>query len=878
MRWAIHVFGGCRPQAITGHGVAALLCALALAACPAGGQNLIVNGDFEAGETGFTSDYSSAFARPLDHEGGFAVGNDPADHRSDTAFNGVSAFSGTEFLMANGSSDTTDAVWQGENLISVTQANTAYRFEAQITTLFPINVVSAPGPILQFEIGDGTTFVPLGTSVTFTGADAKGVWKLAFIDGTFDAAGNYVIRLVNQQPALSGNDFAIDALYFGLSADAPSVGGNPVGTPGSFSTAGLTAIPNIDTAKSNYTVAELTASQVGSTFEGGVLRAGAGATLDHNFVVLAAGGTIDTNGHGLTLTGDLLGDGALVKRGEGTLRLSGDNSYAGDTTVMGGTLIFDGAGAAPNGDVIIDGGVLSGLVGGNNLTVRSGRVAPGNSIGTMVVSGTYELNGGTYEVELSNAAADKIVADDAVLTSGTILAAPTELITTTVQHTIIETTGGIVGDPNSLSRAISDTSFLLDFDLSVVGNDLVLTTTPVGTFLQAVNADAAATNPNLRGIAIALDRGADGGLGGAEMTQAQMMTQPQLVKLVGQSQPRAREAAQRTGLHQRHAVRTGKLNRVQAIQTAMRSERHAQRRHALADAAPHSSAMASVVQAERLLAMRPGSLAFWGRSLNGFGDVDSDRFASGFDYRSHGFDIGVETLIDEHRLLGGSIAAAWTDLDGDSGSGSAELANYWANVYVAWIEKDWQLTVGGAYGIGRTDTRRPIAGLGLTAEGDYDSDIYSGFLSVSRVFETERLSWEPFVVVDYAHVVDDAYTESGAGGMNLSVSRNGTDSLRTLVGVRLAGAPDPGQTSGFYPHVSVAWEHEHLDDQVANDATLVGSTFRSLGLDVERDSLRLGVGAVVRVDSNLSLFVDHTSLINADFDAHSIEVGLRILF
>ncbi len=56
---------------------------------------------------------------------------------------------------------------------------------------------------------------------------------------------------------------------------------------------------------------------------------------------------IDTNGFDMTVSGNLSGAGGLDKLGSGILTLSGTNTYAGDTFVVAGTLLINGAHTGP---------------------------------------------------------------------------------------------------------------------------------------------------------------------------------------------------------------------------------------------------------------------------------------------------------------------------------------------------------------------------------------------------------------------------------------------------------------------------------------------------------------------------------------------------
>ena len=131
---------------------------------------------------------------------------------------------------------------------------------------------------------------------------------------------------------------------------------------------------------------------------------------------------VDTKGHDSWFGNDIEGDGGLIKVGAGTLILAGANTYTGDTIVEGGRL-------AVNGDIrasaltVRSGGTLGGT-GTVGRTEVFGRVAPGNSIGTLTVAGNYvQAPGSVLEIEIDGAGhADRLdIQGDADLQGGEVL-------------------------------------------------------------------------------------------------------------------------------------------------------------------------------------------------------------------------------------------------------------------------------------------------------------------------------------------------------------------------------------------------------------------------------------------------------------------------
>ena len=136
-------------------------------------------------------------------------------------------------------------------------------------------------------------------------------------------------------------------------------------------------------------------------FEGGTLALGASfdPVASRPISLDGVGGGIDTNGFDTTLTQSVGGAGALTKLGAGTLTLAADNTYAGGTTIEGGTLRIGAGGTTGSviGDIANDGAlvfersdvsVFRGIVSGNGDLEKHGA-------GLLVMTSDHTYTGGT---------------------------------------------------------------------------------------------------------------------------------------------------------------------------------------------------------------------------------------------------------------------------------------------------------------------------------------------------------------------------------------------------------------------------------------------------------------------------------------------------
>lgn len=162
-------------------------------------NNLIVNGDFESGNSDFTSDY---IYNPGDlvPEGYYDVLSNPQDdHPSFAPCNDHTSGSGN-MMVVNGAGVPNQDVWC--QTVAV-MPNTQYVFSAWVTS-----VVAASPALLQFSINGS----PLGSIFAAPGGTCN--WQQFFQLWNSGGNSSATICIVNQNTTLGGNDFALDDILF----------------------------------------------------------------------------------------------------------------------------------------------------------------------------------------------------------------------------------------------------------------------------------------------------------------------------------------------------------------------------------------------------------------------------------------------------------------------------------------------------------------------------------------------------------------------------------------------------------------------------------------------------------------------------------------
>lgn len=567
---------------------------------------------------------------------------------------------------------------------------------------------------------------------------------------------------------------------------------------------------------------------------------------------------------------DMIGEGRLYQLAGETV-LTGDSSgFTGVSQVSGGALLVNGS---LGGNVVsLNGGIVggTGTLTGLAITASGGRLAPGNSIGTLSAASVLFDPGSVYEVELADGGFtagthnDHLDAAGSVtINGGMVHVTPENGIDdgstyTPGTYTIIS--AGSLSGSFDTSRPTDDYVFL-DFTLEYDATNVYLHSE------QAVFFSDIASTPNQLAVAGPLEALGRGnalydallGISGSEDDARAAFDD-----LTGEIHSSMKTAL----LEDSRFPREGAMNRL---------------RDTLGGTGADGNAGAAA-EADYSMFESPG---LWARGFGARGQSDGDGNATALDRSIGGLLVGGDAAFLDTYLLGvfGGVSRSRYGVDMRSSSSTAD--GYTLGIYGGGHWGGFSLQGGVSHGWHRLETSRAVAFTGFSDQvsASYNARTLQAWGEAAYHVDAGGARLEPFANLAHVRHSTDGFSERG-GSAALSVTAGSDTATLTTLGLRAEtdiglGGRWGGGWGGMNASLSgaVAWRHAFGETPTSQVSFAAGGEGVPIaGVPLARDVLVLDAGLEMTLGSAATLDFSYGGLFGSGMDDHSGTVTLNVRF
>jgi uncharacterized protein with beta-barrel porin domain len=533
--------------------------------------------------------------------------------------------------------------------------------------------------------------------------------------------------------------------------------------------------------------------------------------------------------------------------GSGTLRLTGTLTSPVISVAPGATLAGTGT---LQGALTVHGVIAPGVT--NAATVAGPQPL---AIGTLSVTGSYtQTSASRYEVDVSPQGHDLISVDGTATLQGGIVQARlrAESFTQSDTYKIISTTSRLTG-------VFSGITTLNPF----VFPSLVYDANNAYIHVQRGFQFAGGT-PNQIAVEAALDHGVAGIGAGALPARDFLSVADDLLNLEGSSAYAALDqlsAEAYAALPNAHfeAARLG-MEAIGSRLTAARTTGEC----AAGEAASSSASGTRVCSWISLLGStsRTGGYDTWLGQQIGLAGV-----MSGVDYR-----------VMPQVTVGAALAAIHGNTSTDTLPVHGQFDSYQAALYGSYVPGSYWLQATIGYARNNDEMKRSVffTDTPRTALGSVDGNQYFASLRNGLDLPVGKFGvLAPFVELEMQHAESPGFTETGADSVNLAVSGNTANSMRSLLGAQWRKEFD------WLGHAwnldgGLAWAHQYGTRTHAISASFEGATdsgFTIHGSGPARDAAQVGLGARVSLGRQVHAFVRYDGEFGGGGHTHAGKAG-----
>ncbi|BBF23585.1 autotransporter domain-containing protein [Sutterella megalosphaeroides] len=531
-------------------------------------------------------------------------------------------------------------------------------------------------------------------------------------------------------------------------------------------------------------------------------------------------------------------DGSLVKEGEGTLVMTGTNSYEGTTTVKGGTLLAFGESIGKNKTVTVEGGtfgVISGYTDNFTLTGSHTSTTAADTGLTINVADGASL----YVSAAGDVTVDQVTfGSNAKIIVGVEGAAPEQLAKAytngdAVDGTFTTKAGSLAGASTSIEQ--QDSAFFTVSNTVEFSADGKTLSTKLDR-KEGVTYGTFARTANERAIAQALETQTNAFAG-----EILSMTADEVSNTYASLSDDMYSAARNALVVNSTMVTRAVIDQARGFGEGRAAE------------------------------LENGRGRIWATGIGFWGDADGSERSLDVDFRA-GF-LGGEVVAHESTKLGAFFGYGSTDYQGDLGKIDGDDLHY--GIYGLTDIGAVSLTYGVNYTTEDRDSQH-LMGETQNAHSE-DATVLQAYAEAAYKFDVGGLSIDPYLGFAWARVETDGFAEN-LGSTAMSVKDQKDDIQMTTLGARFT-LPFTMGTMPVAFKADAGWTHYFGDTESITQLQLgAGGNVAQIQGKELKDQFNLGLGVNGQVAKNVTVGVSYTGSFGTDTDTHGVIGNVRFAF
>jgi outer membrane autotransporter protein len=278
-----------------------------------------------------------------------------------------------------------------------------------------------------------------------------------------------------------------------------------------------------------------------------------------------------------------------------------------------------------------------------------------------------------------------------------------------------------------------------------------------------------------------------------------------------------------------------------------------------------------------------GDKSVWFKPFGSWSNQDKKDGANGYNADTYGLAFGADGELSEANSIGLSFMYANSDVRGKIANPRADVDSYLFTVYGAHnFDESNVLSYQASAGWNDVSGSRPIVSTLYTASSNYTSRNYAASASLAHVMDlNETTKFVPSVKLAYARTHDDAYNETGAGGMDQHVDK----ATREEFVLSVDGKLNHPITESIMASANLGLGYDFIGDRASTTSYYIGDisgfsnvNFVTSGIKPSQWLGRFGLGLTGNITDTLDVNARYDLEVRDSYDNQTASVKVRYKF